>query len=82
MEEQTSYTQYLADNNIFLYSMEKAEYSAGIKLCLECYPGESSYPYPYYFEKQYSPTFLKQLNQKEVAQRINTDIDRAIRGGK
>ena len=80
MKEQTSYTQYLADNNIFLFSINNVEYSTGKELCLECYPGESSYPYPYYFEKQYSPTFLKQLNQKEVAQRINTDIDRAIRG--
>ena len=44
MEEQTSYTQYLADNNIFLYSMEKAEYKCTCKLLiklltlLEIYP--------------------------------------------
>ena len=82
MEEETSYSQYLADNNIFLFSIDNAEYSTGIKLTLECYPGESSYPYPYYFEKNYSLSLLKQLDQKEVAMRIKADIDRAIRGGK
>ena len=82
MEEETSFTQYLDDNNIFLFSIDNTEYTAGKKLCLERCPGESSYPYPYYFEKQYSPAFLSQLNQKEVARRIKADIDRVIRGGK
>ncbi len=82
MEEEVSYSQYLADNNIFLFSINNTEYTAGKKLCFECYPGESSYPYPYYFEKSYSLSLLKQLDQKEVARRIKADIDRAIRGGK
>lgn len=73
--EQTSYSQYLADNNIFLFSIDNAEYSTGKKLCLEFYICKSSYPY--YFEKQYSLSLLKQLDQKEVELRIDTDIDRA-----
>ena len=80
MEEETSYTQYLADSNIFLFSLDKVEYSTGIKLTLECYPREKHYLY--YFEHQYDPAFLNQLNQKEVATRIKADIDRAVRGGK
>lgn len=79
MEEEISYTQYLADSNIFLFSLDNVEYSTGIKLTLECYPREKHYLY--YFEHQYSPVFLKQLNQKEVAGRIKADIDRTIRGG-